>query len=67
MCAVNTILFRDVTSLTSQPVFFLDGGVKGRDAGKNTIWANSPAFHDCLVCQSDDVDTLLDHKYVRID
>ena len=38
-----------------------------RGAEKNTVWANLPAFHDRLVCQSDDVDTLLDHKHVRIE
>ena len=32
-----------------------------RGTGKNT------AFHDRLVCQSDDVDTLLDHKHVYIE
>ena len=29
------------------------------------VWAYSPAFHDCLVCQSDEVDTLLDRNYVH--
>ena len=32
------------------------------------VWVNSPDFPDRLVCQSnDDIDTLLDHKYVASD
>ena len=46
--------------LQASPYFFYGVGKK------KTVWANSPAFPDRLVCQSDDVDTLLDCKYVYV-
>ena len=43
-------------------IFSRGWGEGRRGTGKNTVWANSPAFYYHMVCLSDDVDTLLDRK-----